>query len=65
MRYDSAGRGVLPGDAYPGTDMYYRINDKSGVAFFAPLNKRSLAWAALGALLVASHNETLVTEGVG
>jgi len=59
VRYDSAGSGVLLGDAYPGTDMYYQPNDKSGVAFFAPPNERSLEWAGVGDLLVAAHNETL------
>ena len=45
--------------------MYYQPNNESGVAFFAPPNGRSLAWAGVGDLLVAAHNETLVTEVVG
>lgn len=58
VRYDSPGSGVMLGDAYPGTDMYYQPAGKSGFAFFAPPNGRSLAWAGIGDLLVAAHNET-------
>jgi hypothetical protein len=45
--------------------MYYQPNGTNGFAFFTPPNGQSLAWAAVGDLLVAAHSETLVTEVVG